>query len=121
MSEEFDHRLINTLGEGPLEFWMSCGGNPLRNNLLELGGGHAGMAGCDNREQALFAGSSESFDISSEDRSERLLLLPFGMLRREHLHPVEGKEHLKIYRLLAPERAVIVEGRDALVRWYEVG
>ena len=43
------------------------------------------------------------------------------MLRRERLHAVEREEQLEVHRLLAPERAVVVEGGDALGRRHEVG
>src|SRR6266550_2196657 len=43
------------------------------------------------------------------------------MLRCERLDAVEREHDLEIHRLLSPERAVVVEGRDALVRWNEVG
>jgi hypothetical protein len=42
------------------------------------------------------------------------------MLRRERLHPVEREKELEIQRLLGPERAVVVERRDTLVRGNEV-
>src|SRR5206468_9566017 len=42
------------------------------------------------------------------------------MLRRERLHAIQREEHLEIHRLLAPERAVVVERGDALLRRYEL-
>ena len=43
------------------------------------------------------------------------------MRRRQRLHAVEDEGELHIHRLLDPERAVIVEGRDALIDRHEVG
>jgi hypothetical protein len=45
-----------------------------------------------------------------------ILGFPFRTLGRERLHPIECEEELEIHRLLAPECAVIVKGRDPLVR-----
>ena len=43
------------------------------------------------------------------------------MLRREGLHAIEGKQDLKRQRLLGPQRAVVVEGGNALGHRHEVG
>lgn len=43
------------------------------------------------------------------------------VLRRERFDAVEGEEELERHRLLTSERAVIVKGRDTLVRRNEVG
>ena len=55
-----------------------------------------------------------SFDVAPKQRSEGFRVLPFGMLRRQCLDPVEGEQDLEIERLFRPERAVIVESGDAL-------
>ena len=52
--------------------------------------------------------------IAVEHRRERLLGLPFRMHGSQRLHAIERKGQLDIHRLLDPERAVVVEGRDAL-------
>jgi len=43
VGEQFDRRLIYTLGVGPVEARMLRGGNPVLDDLLELCGGHAGV------------------------------------------------------------------------------
>ena len=43
------------------------------------------------------------------------------MLRSECLHSVDREGKLEVERLLGPERAVVVENRDAFRRWDEVG
>src|SRR5439155_33364 len=63
----------------------------------------------------------QSLVISFEHRLERLLVLPLGIFRRELLHAVEHECHLHIHRLLAPQRAIVIEGRDALRQWHEIG
>ncbi len=68
-----------------------------------------------------FAAGERALHIALEQRREWFLRFPLGMLRRERLHAVEREEELEIQRLLAPERAVIVERRDALLRRHEIG
>ena len=70
---------------------------------------------------AVLAAGERAFHVALEQRGERLLVLPLRMLRRERLHAVEREEQLEIHRLLGPERAVVVEGGDALGRRHEVG
>ena len=43
------------------------------------------------------------------------------MLRRERLHAVEREVKLNGHRLLAPERAVVVEGGDAFRHRHKIG
>ena len=69
----------------------------------------------------LLAAGERAFHVALEQRGERLLVLPLGMLRGERLHAVEREEELEIHRLLGPERAVVVEDRDALGGRDEVG
>ena len=44
----------------------------------------------------------------------------FRVLRRQRLDPIDRKNDLEIHRLLGPQRAVVVEGGDALVRRHEI-
>ena len=69
---------------------------------------------------ALLARRGERLHVALEHRLERLLGLPLRMLRRQRLDAVEREGELEIDRLLAPQRAVIVEGGDAFGRWHEV-
>ena len=114
VGEQFEHRLIDHLGVGPLGLGMLRGGDPILDDLLELLGGHARVRGHDDFEQRVLAAGQRAFHIALEQRGERLLVLPLRMLRREGLDAVEGEEHLEIHRLLGPERAVVVERGDAL-------
>ena len=82
---------------------------------------HAGVGGHDDLDHRLLAAGERGFHVALEQRGERLLVLPLRMLRRERLHAVEREEELEIHRLLAPERAVVVERRDALGRRHEIG
>ena len=75
----------------------------------------------DDFDQSLFAGSHHRLQIAIQHPRERLLGLPIRMHRRKGLHAVEGEGQLDVHGLLDPERAVIVEGRDALLDRYEEG
>ena len=80
---------------------MLRGGDPVLDDLLELLGGHAGVRGHDDFGQRVFAAGERGLHVALEQRGERLLVLPLGMLRRERLHAVEREEELDIHRLLA--------------------
>ena len=99
---------------------MLRGGDPVLHDLLELLGGHARVRGHDDFDHRLLAAGERAFHVALEQRGERLLVLPLRMLRRERLHPVEREDQLEIHRLLAPERAVVVERGDALGRRHKV-
>jgi hypothetical protein len=65
--------------------------------------------------------AQRAHEIALEQRGKRLLVLPFRVQRSERLDAIESESKLEIHRLLRPQRAVIVEGRDALGGWHEVG
>ena len=84
-------------------------------------GGHARVRGRDEFHERVLAAGERGFQVALEQRGERLLVLPLGMLRRERLHAVEREVELDRHRLLAPERAVVVEDGDALGGRHEIG
>ncbi len=45
VGEQFEHRLINTLGVRPFVFWMFRGSEPVLDDLLEFHRGHARVRG----------------------------------------------------------------------------
>ena len=47
--------------------------------------------------------------------------LPLRVLGRKRRHPVEREHDLRVERMRDPERAVLVEGRDAVLGRHEVG
>ena len=69
---------------------------------------------------ALLALRRQRFEVAFENCLERLLVLPFGIFWRKLLDPVERERHLHVHGLLAPQRAVVVESRDALGRRHEI-
>ena len=93
---------------------MLCGGDPVLDDLLEFGRRHARVRDHEDFEYRMFAPGERAFNIALEQRGEWFLRFPLGMLRRERLHAVEREEQLEIHRLLAPERAVVIERGDAL-------
>ena len=89
--------------------------------LLELLGGHAGVRGHDDLERwPCSPPASAPFTSPLSSEANGSLSFHSGMLRRERLHAVEREEELEIHRLLGPERAVVVEGGDALGERHEV-
>jgi hypothetical protein len=70
-------------------------------------------------EKALLAERRQCLEVVLEHRLERLGAAPLRVLRRERLHPVHRERDLEIDRLLGPQRAVVVEGRDALLDRHE--
>ena len=113
VGEQFEHRLVDHLGEEPAGLRMLRGGDPVLDDPPELRGGHARVGGHDDFEQRLVAGGERGPQVPLEQRGERLLGLPLGVLRHQGLHTVECEVHLHGHRLLAPERAVVVEGGDS--------
>ena len=100
---------------------MFRGGDPILHDLVELVGGHARVRNHNDLPDGRFAAGERAFHVALEQRRKWLLVFPFRMLRRQRFHPIEREKELEVHRLLTPERAVVVEGRDALVRWNEVG
>jgi hypothetical protein len=64
-----------------------------------------------------FATRQHPFEVAGQEGLERLLVLPLRMLGRQRFDAVEAKDQLEIHRLLDPQRAVVVEGGDAVGGW----
>ena len=99
---------------------MPGGDEPVRDDLFEFRRCHAGMGGHENFPDPLLARGGKGLHVVFEDGLERLLGFPGRAPGREGLYPVHGKDKLNIDRLLAPERAVVVENRDAFLRSHEL-
>jgi hypothetical protein len=78
------------------------------------------MANRHDLHEALLTRSEQRLHVARKHSCEGLLLFPFWMLRGERLYPVNGEGELEIDRLLGPERAVVVESSNALLRPNEV-
>ena len=79
------------------------------------------MGGCHDLHHALLAHRRDRAHVAGQHRLERLLRLPFRMLAGQALHLGDGEGELGVDRLLDPERAVIVEGGDAILWGHVVG
>ena len=120
VGEQFDHGLVGHVGEQPAGLGMLRGGDPVLHDLLEFHRGHAGVGGHHEVQDRAVAAGQRSIHVALEQRGERFLGLPFRMLRRQRLHAIEREVELDGHRLLAPQRAVVVERGDAFWRRHEV-
>nr|WP_292715122.1 hypothetical protein [Mesorhizobium sp.] len=74
------------------------------------------MGGHPESECAFLAQRRDGFHIAIQECLERLALPHRRVGLRQFGQALEGKEKLHRHRLFAPQRAVIVEGRDAVFR-----
>ena len=88
--------------------------------FVEFFGGHAGMSRRDQLHHAVLAGFGQRLHVAFDRCLERLLVLPLRMLGRHRLDAVEREGQLEVHRLLGPQRAVVVEGGDALGGRHEI-
>ena len=114
IGQQLEHRLIDEIGVGPLEARMARRGDPLEHGLPEFLGGEAGVRGRHDLEHALLAHQGELGAVVGQHRAERLVVRHSGWRADHRLDAIHGEDGLEIHRLLGPQRAVIVEGGDAL-------
>ena len=114
VGEHFQHRLVDHVRVRPLEPGMLCGADPVGHDRRKLVGRVAHVRGRHDFEESLLAAGGDGFQVAFEQPLEGLLLLPLGMLRGKRLDPIERERELEVDRLLRPERAVVVEGRNPL-------
>ena len=91
IGEHFEHRLIGHVEEALAGLRMFRGGDPVLDDLRKLVGGHAGVRGHEEFHEPVVAAFERRFHIALEQRGERFLGLPLGMLRRERLHAVRPR------------------------------
>src|SRR5438045_9586642 len=94
---------------------------PFSNDFPELFHRQAAVCNSDDLFEILNTEPHHRLAIVSEDRLEWLSLTPLRMLRRLRKDFVDGERHLRVNRLLNPERAVVVEGSNALLGLNKVG
>jgi hypothetical protein len=97
------------------------GDDPVANDLVEFIGGHAGMRGDHDLHERRLATCQGAFDVTFQQRGERLLCFPLRVLGCECLYAIEREQQLEIHGLLGPECAIVVEGGNSVVFQYEVG
>ena len=83
--------------------------------------GHARVGRGEELCHARHARSRDRAEISLQHGPKGLRLAPLRVLRRLRLYAVDGEGELEVDRLFSPQRAVIVEGGDALDRFDVIG
>ncbi len=93
---------------------------PCAHGPTELVGGHAAVGRGDQRRDAPFALRRNRTHVSAQDRRERLGGCPLRVRALHRPHAVDDEGQLHVGGLLGPQRAVVVEDRDALAPGEEV-
>src|SRR5205823_9827570 len=70
IGKQLDHRLINAFGVGALEFRMFRSRDPISDNLLEPGGGHAATGGQDDLQYRVVASGKLASQITFDQRGK---------------------------------------------------
>jgi hypothetical protein len=99
---------------------MARARHPIAHDPVELFGRVADVRRREQLENAVLAARERALNVAREHGLEGLAVGPVRVLRRERAHAVERERELHVDRLLGPERAVVVERRDALGRGHEV-
>jgi len=89
---------------------------PLLHLGAELLHGHAGQRRGGDLLEIAHRQLGHRFAISRQHGLERLDVLQCRRLRHHRRDAFQAKHHLGVHRMLDPERAVLVEHRDAVVR-----
>ncbi len=89
-------------------------GDSVGDDSLEFLGRHAGMCGRDDLQARLLASGHDRRQVALKDAFEWRCGFPLGMVRCHGFDAIDRKGQLDVHRLLAPERAVVVERRNAL-------
>jgi AcrR family transcriptional regulator len=89
-------------------------GKPFTRHAIERLHRHPGVGRKEQFLHALLAEGLQRRRIVLEQRLERLALPERGVLRRQVLDVIDQEEHLRLQRVLAPERPVVVERSDAI-------
>src|SRR5439155_7117710 len=118
--QQFELRPIDTLRNRPSELWMLSGPEPRANHPIELVGRDVGVGRQRNLEQDLLAERRERLHVVLEERLVRLAFAQRRVIGCELLQTMLREEQLNLHRLLAPERPIVVERRNALSRRHEV-
>ncbi|CAB3810806.1 hypothetical protein LMG27177_07483 [Paraburkholderia fynbosensis] len=113
--EQFELWLIHQFGVGPIECWVLRTREPVANRLVVFVGRHATVGDRDHLKKRL-AVLRESRSVVREKRPERGIFLPIRMPGRGGLQLFDHERQLERHGLLAPERTVVIEYRDACLR-----
>jgi hypothetical protein len=93
---------------------LARSGDPIGGDAIEFLRRHAGMSRSNELHRGLFTLRRKRFKIALEHRFERLLIFPIEIFGCKLPHAIKHERHLHVHGLLAPQRTVVVEGRDTL-------
>ena len=116
VAQHFEHRLVGELGVGPIPTMMLGAVEPLLGFGVELLHRHAGQRRDENLLELAHRELGDRLAVAGEHGLERLDVPELRLLRHHRRHAVQAVDHLRVHRMLDPERAVLVEHRDALRR-----
>ncbi len=94
---------------------MFGGREPLLYFGAELVHRHAGKGGGENLLKVLHREFRHCLPVAGEDTIERLDVLEFRFLFYQRRHALQAIHHLRVHRVLNPERAVLVKGGNAIL------
>ena len=116
VAQHFEHRLVGELGVGTVPARMLGRLDPLLRFGVELLHRHAGQRRGENFLEVRASGAWPSPPGSRQHGLERLDVLEFRLLRHHRRDAIQAVDHLRVHGMLDPERAVLVEHRDAVLR-----
>ncbi len=117
--EKLDLRRIDEFGVRPLPARIARFRDPFGDLVAERVDVHAGQGRGGDLDQRLEAQLRDRFAIPRQHGAERLDLGKLGLRLHQRRHAIEAIDELRIDRMLDPQRAVLVEGRDPLRKRHE--
>ena len=121
ISHDLKHGLVNQFGVRPLETRVLRCRQPLLGCLLEYLGGHSSLGGSDDACPILLIELGHSCPVAREHGPEGLSGFPFRVLVGQSLHSVQFKYGLRVERMLHPQRAILVERGNPILRSNVIG
>ena len=117
--EKLDLRQVGQVGKGPLPARVASRVEPGRDFAAEGLDIHAGQRRADDLEEVVHREFGDGLAVAGEHGPERLDLGELRLRLHNSGHAIEAIDDLRVDRMLDPQRAVLVEGRDALFRRHE--
>src|SRR6266511_652989 len=116
VTQHFEHRLIDELGIRPLPARIARGFEPLLRFGVELLHRHAGQRRGEDLLEVAHRELRYRLAVAGEHGLERLGVPELRPLRRHRRDALQAVDHLRVHRMLDPQRAVLIEHRDAVLR-----
>ena len=121
VGEQFQHRLIDHLGVEPPGDRMLRGGDPVFHDLRRIRRWSCRRASPSrSRRSPVSPPASAPFTSPLSSEAKGSFSFHSGCCGASSFDSIEREQELKIHRLLGPERAVVVEGGDALILRHKV-